>query len=452
MRRVASLSLQVKLLLSFAVVIALTAGLGTYFSYRLVDQAFGDYVVRRMTLQEQGMLRLISRYVTETGDYEGVVELLENSSPPPAWLLVSPDGDIVYAPDPKIIGDRITEQQRGTGISLSVEDGHLWTMIPVSISRPTGEQERAFTSTVTRSLWGAAAVGAAVALILGLLLMRGITRPLQRLAAATRRIAEGNLSERVEKTSQDAIGRLAASFNDMAESLEQATENQKQLIADISHELRSPITVLRSSLEAMRDHLVEPNDETIAGLHDRVLLTARLVDDLQQLALADAGRLSISQGTVDLGALVNTVAEMIGVQLEDAGIRLEMSVSTKVPVIQGDQHRIEQALFNLLSNALRHTPEGGTISVRTHLAGQEAVVSVCDSGSGVAEGDLPYVFERFYRADASRDRATGGSGLGLAIAKALIEAHGGRIWVENRAAGGACFRFSLPVSGNAATL
>ncbi len=448
MRRVASLSLQAKILLSFAVVIVLTAGLGTFFSYRLVDQAFGDYVVRRITIQEQGMLRLIYRYVTETGDYEGVEELLGSSSPPASWLLVNPDGEIAYAPNAELIGERVTEEERGTGVSLSVEDGHLWTMIPVTVSRPTGEQERAFTSTVTRSLWEAAAVGAAAALILGLLLMRGITRPLQRLAAATRRIAEGNLTERVEKTSQDAIGRLAASFNDMAESLEQATENQKQLIADISHELRSPITVLRSSLEAMRDHLVEPDDTTIAGLHDRVLLTARLVDDLQQLALADAGRLSIHQETVDLGALVNAIAEMIGVQLEDAGIRLEMSASTELPTVQGDRHRIEQALFNLLSNALRHTPEGGTISIRTRLADGDVVVSVCDTGAGVAGGDLPHVFERFYRADASRDRATGGSGLGLAIAKALIEAHGGRIWVENQPTGGACFRFSLPASGH----
>ena len=449
MRRVASLSLQAKILLSFAVVIVLTAGLGTFFSYRLVDQAFGDYVVRRITIQEQGMLRLISRYVTETGDYEGVEELLASSTPPASWLLVNPDAEIVYAPNAEFIGERVTEDERGTGVSLSFEDGHPWTMIPVMVSRPTGEQERAFTSTVTRSLWEAAAVGAAAALILGLLLMRGITRPLQRLAAATRRIAEGNLTERVEKRSQDAIGRLAASFNDMAESLEQATENQKQLIADISHELRSPITVLRSSLEAIRDHLVEPDDATIAGLHDRVLLTARLVDDLQQLALADAGRLSMNREGVDLGALVKAAAEMIGVQLEDAGIRLEMSVPTELPAVQGDRHRIEQALFNLLSNAMRHTPEGGTISIRVRRTGGDVVVSVCDTGTGVAKADLPHVFERFYRADTSRDRATGGSGLGLAIAKALVEAHGGRIWVENQPNGGACFRFSLPASGHA---
>lgn len=445
MMRLARLSLQLKILLAFAVVIALTAGLGTYFSGVFVDRAFEDYVVRRITLQEQGMLRMISRYVTETGNYDGVRDILENATPRPSWLLVNPDGEIVYAPDPEIVGERIAEQQRGTGVALSIENGHLWTMIPVTISRPTGEQERMFTSTVARSLWGAAAVGAAVALVLGLALLRGITQPLKRLAAATRRIAEGNLSERVEATSNDAIGRLVESFNDMAASLERATDNQKQLIADISHELRSPITVLRSSLEAMLDHLVEPDEQHIAALHSRVLLTSRLVDDLQQLALADAGRLPIDRQAVDLGALVELVVEMIGVQLEDAGISLETRLAAGLPPVRGDRHRIEQALLNLLSNALRHTPAGGTISIRVHLADQEAVVSVCDTGPGVAEQDMPYVFDRFYRADASRDRETGGSGLGLAIAKALIEAHEGRIWVENRRRGGACFRFALPV-------
>jgi two-component system sensor histidine kinase BaeS len=278
--------------------------------------------------------------------------------------------------------------------------------------------------------------------------MRGITRPLNRLAAATRRIAEGNFSERVERAGSDAIGRLAESFNNMAASLARATDNQKQLIADISHELRSPITVLRSSLEAMRDGLVEPDEQHIAALHNRVLLTSRLVDDLQQLALADAGRLSINRQPVDLQALVELTTEMIGVQLEDAGIHLETGLAGKLPLVQGDRHRIEQALLNLLSNALRHTPEGGTIAIRTHLADRDAVVSVCDTGPGVAEADVPYVFDRFYRADASRDRETGGSGLGLAIAKALVEAHEGRIWVENNARGGACFRFSLPTSGD----
>ena len=445
MKRPGNLSLQAKILLAFAVVIALTAGFGSYFSGVFVDQAFEDYVVRRITMQEQGMLRLISRYVSDTGNYEAVKEILQNTSPPPSWLLVNPEGEVVYAPDPDIVGARIAEQERGTGVSLSIDSEHLWTMIPVTISRPTGVQERMFTSTVTRSLWIAAAVSAAVALVLGMALLRGITRPLKRLAVATRRIAEGKFSERVEEAGSDAIGRLAESFNDMAASLERATDSQKQLIADISHELRSPITALRSSLEAMRDGLVEPDEQHIAALHNRVLLTSRLVDDLQQLALADAGRLSMNTQAVDLRVLVNLAVEMLGVQLEDAGIALETRLTGVLPAVKGDRHRIEQVLLNLLSNAVRHTPEGGTISIRTHLDDQEAVVSICDTGPGVAEQERQHVFERFYRADAARDRETGGTGLGLAIAKAIIEAHAGRIWVENRPQGGACFRFSLPI-------
>jgi signal transduction histidine kinase len=217
------------------------------------------------------------------------------------------------------------------------------------------------------------------------------------------------------------------------------------MIADISHELRTPITALRSGLEAMRDGLIDANQESFAGLHNKTLLTARLVEDLQQLALADAGRLSIRTTRCDVRDLLGMIEATVGVQLEDAGIRFELHIEDGVGEIRADRQRIEQVILNLLANASRYTPEGGAVCVSVEDASSGAVrFSICDTGPGLTANDLQHAFDRFYRADKARAEG-GGAGLGLAIAKALIEAHRGRIWAENRPEGGACFRFEMPM-------
>ncbi|GAI07917.1 unnamed protein product, partial [marine sediment metagenome] len=200
-----------------------------------------------------------------------------------------------------------------------------------------------------------------------------------------------------------------------------------------------------TGLEGLRDGLLEPTPENFAALHNKILLTSRLVGDLQQLALADAGQLSIKRGTCDLGGLVEQIRATIEVELEDMGIELFIDLPKDLSPVEADSQRVEQVLLNLLSNAERYTPEGGSIRISARvLAGGKVRVSICDSGPGLSDEDLAHIFDRFYRADKSRTRESGGAGLGLAIAKALVEAHGGKIWAENAPEGGACFHFTLP--------
>ncbi|MFC2095343.1 ATP-binding protein, partial [Candidatus Bipolaricaulota bacterium] len=247
--------------------------------------------------------------------------------------------------------------------------------------------------------------------------------------------------------SADELGRLASSFNEMAASLESSEQVKKRLIADISHELRTPITAVRTTLEGLRDGVMQPTQETLTALHDKILLVTRLVQDLHQLALADTGRLSIQPSPISIARILETILETIGVQLEDEDIHLERAIEASLPSVEADAHRIEQVLLNLLANAIRHTPEGGRILVRAKQVEAEIQVAVCDSGPGLSETDLSHVFDRFYRADAARSSETG-TGLGLSITKALVEAHGGRIWAENLPEGGACFAFTLPITSS----
>jgi signal transduction histidine kinase len=246
---------------------------------------------------------------------------------------------------------------------------------------------------------------------------------------------------------KDELGHLADSFNEMASSLEKAEKAKRQMIADVSHELRTPLTVLRTALEGLRDGVLEPTPENFASLHNKTLLTSRLVDDLQQLALADAGELTIQKSACDLGQLLAHIQTTIGVQLEDSDIQFSLHIAKDLPKVEADSQRIEQVVLNLLSNAVRHTPEGGTIRLTAReTEGSLVQVTLCNTGPRLSDEDLIHVFDRFYRAEPSRSREKGGAGLGLAIAKALIEAHGGRIWAENDPSRGACFRFTLPVS------
>lgn len=309
--------------------------------------------------------------------------------------------------------------------------------------------ERHFLGAVSRSLWIAEILVSVVGILLAFGLLRQLTGPLKQLTTASQQIAQGELSKRVSVKSNDELGRLAGSFNEMAASLEKAEAVKRQMIADVSHELRTPLTVLRTALEGLRDGVIEPTQENFAALHNKTLLTSRLVDDLHQLALADAGQLSIKKTTCELDPLFSHIHATIGAQLEDSGVRFLVESSPNLPDVNVDKQRIEQVILNLLSNAIRHTPRGGTIRMTVRsIRDNEVEVSVCNTGPRLSDEDLVHVFDRFYRADTSRSREEGGAGLGLAIAKALIEAHGGRIWAENAPAGGACFRFTLPLASD----
>jgi two-component system sensor histidine kinase BaeS len=439
------LSLQTRLLISFAIVIVLATAAGYLFINRSVNRAFSDFTVRSFTMQDQIMVQLIVAYYAQNGSLEGLVDLLNRDPRGTPILLVDPDRRVVYAPEERYVGRRLDESQLREGQAITLPTGEIWTLVPYRSVAGRDELESAFLRTTRRAMWLAGSTAGLAGLFLALFLLRQTTNPLRQLEAATRRIATGHLDERVEVRSSDEIARLARSFNEMAESLQAGEQTQRRLIADISHELRTPLTAVRSALEGLRDGLIDPTEATFAALHDRILLLTRLVNDLHQLALADAGQLSIQRRPTRLQPIVDGIVETVGAQVEDVGLILEEQVDADLPALDIDPQRIEQVLLNLLSNAIRHTPQGGRILLRAERNDNiEAVVTVCDSGPGLPPEELPHVFDRFYQADPAR--AGGGAGLGLSIARALVEAHGGRIWAENLPEGGACFSFTLPLA------
>jgi two-component system OmpR family sensor kinase/two-component system sensor histidine kinase BaeS len=437
-------SFQTKLLISFVLVIVLTTVVGYYLINRAVDRAFSNFTARSFQRQDLIFRQILGSYYERVGSWNGVDRLLTRTNEPLPFVLVDATGRVVIAPERSQIGKTVPREDLKPGVAIEVNGERVGTILPPSTTyRESIEQ--GFLRTVRSALWVAAAVVGAIGILLSALLLRQLTDPLKRLDTAAKEIACGNLSSRVPVSSPDELGHLAQSFNEMASSLEEAERVKQQMIADVSHELRTPISVVRTGLEGLRDGLLEPTQENFTALHNKILLTTRLVGDLQQLALADAGQLSIQRGVCDLGELVEQIRATIGVELEDAGIDLIIDLPDDLPAVEADSQRIEQVLLNLLSNAERYTPQGGMIRISARaLAGGRVRVSVCDSGPGLSDEDLAHIFDRFYRADKSRARESGGAGLGLAIAKALVEAHGGQIWAENASPGGACFHFTLP--------
>jgi signal transduction histidine kinase len=444
--RLRRLSFSAKLLTAFAVIIALTSLAGYFFSSLSVNRAFSDFTAGRATQQDRVTFNSFAMLYMQTRDMETTLAwLVEEDANLPA-VIVNQAGIVVYSPNLSQVevGRHLDPDILAQGIAFTTADEQQWTFLPTRFLAGI-EIEESYLQRSRRSLWLASLTAGIAAILASFLLIRQLTGPLRKLDQAARRVATGRFDEHVDIVSSDEIGRLATSFNEMATSLAESEQVRKRLIADISHELRTPITAVRTTLEGLRDGLMEPTQETLTALHDKILLTTRLVQDLHQLALADAGRLSMHPGPVSIEQVLDTILETIGVQMEDEEIRLVREIDSGLPVVQADVHRIEQVLLNLLSNAIRHTPQGGSIRVRALQVEDGVQVEIRDSGPGLSETDRQHVFDRFYRADASRTGDTGAC-LGLSIAKAWIEAHKGRIWAENAPQGGACFTFVLPLS------
>ncbi len=302
---------------------------------------------------------------------------------------------------------------------------------------------------INRAALIAGLIAGGVALLLSLLLAYRLLRPVRELTLAAGRMAQGDLSQQVPVRGEDELAQLGRTFNQMAQSLRQAQNSRQAMTADIAHELRTPLAVQRANLEALQDGIYPPTSENLTLVLEQNQLLTRLVDDLRVLALADAGELALERVSADLGALAGRVVEQFGAQAAARGVTLEMhrlggESDGALSQCSLDPMRIEQILSNLLSNALRHTPQGGRVMVSLAWSHSWAELAVQDSGPGIPEDALPHVFERFYRADRSRSRAEGGTGLGLAIARRLAELHGGTLEAANALQGGAVFTLRLP--------
>jgi signal transduction histidine kinase len=302
-----------------------------------------------------------------------------------------------------------------------------------------------FISNLSETLWLVGLLGVALALLLGWLFTRQIVAPLGEVATAARRIAKGDLTQKVRIRGSSELVELGESFNRMAETLSHDRELRQNMVADIAHELRTPLSVLQANIEAMQDGVLEASTESLASLHQETSMLARLIDDLRILSLAESGQLEFHPRNTDLKKLSSRIIEVMGLQFSSKNIDLALEVSDSLAQIFVDPDRIEQVLRNLLSNAYLYTPEGGRVMLKLITDGEDVVASVTDTGAGIPPKDLPHIFERFYRVDRSRTRRTGGSGIGLAIVKQLVEAMGGRVWATSEASKGSTFFFRLPI-------
>jgi signal transduction histidine kinase len=290
-----------------------------------------------------------------------------------------------------------------------------------------------------------AGASSTAALIAALLLGRSIARPLERLRGAAAGLSEGDLAARAPEGGPAESRELAVAFNEMAGNIEQLFDARRELVAWASHDLRTPLASLQAMLEAVEDGLVEP-ERYVPAMREQVEGLAALVDDLFELARLDAGAVTLELSEEQPAWLVAACLRGVEAEAESRRIRLEAQIADDLPPVLCAPDKVERVLYNLLVNALRHTPSDGSVAVRVEPAGRAVRISVEDTGAGLEPETASRMFERFWRRDQARTRGNGGSGLGLAIARGLVEAHGGRIWAESGRSGGATVSFTLPVA------
>lgn len=333
--------------------------------------------------------------------------------------------------------ERHMEQMHGLGMG-PMRQGGMANEMAASI-------QQAFQQSVLEALLLSGLAALATAVMVSVLLARRMAGPIQGLAAASQRLASGKYSERVAVTGDDELARLASSFNEMADALEHVERRRTELIGDIAHELRTPIASVQGYLEGLLDGVVEPTDRTFAKLSDETGRLRRLVDDLQELSRAEAHQIPLTLQSLSPGVIAQTTVDRLASGFSEKGLDLFVSVPQGTPPVHADMDRAVQVLTNLLTNALRYTPAPGRVELSVAPVMQGIAFVVSDSGVGISPEDLPHVFERFYRSDKSRSRASGGSGVGLTIARALAESMGGWITAESPSTlGGSRFTFVLP--------
>jgi len=356
----------------------------------------------------------------------------------------------------RVEGDRLEEQVLVVrGPRIDPRDGAGATVGRLYLLPPgePGSRGRGpgFVQSMNRAVPLAVGVAGIAAILIAAAVSRRILRPVEALTAAARRVEKGELGQTVEVASKDEIGDLARAFNAMSASVARAETLRRGMVADVAHELRTPLTNIRCQIEALQDGLASPDRAVIDSLHDETMLLQRVIDDLQEMALAEAGELRLAIGNLDVSGEIARAVAAFQARAGALEVTIGANPSPGIPPLAADPERLGQILRNLLSNALAHTPAGGRVEVAARRAGASCEISVRDTGEGIAAEHLPLVFERFYRADPSRARATGGAGLGLAIVKKLAEAHGGGVRVESAPGQGAAFFVSLPLARPAAS-
>jgi len=446
--------MRLKLIFSFILIVlvsiasvSLIARIGTAREVHAV--MLGD------TSNTRGLVSELQTYYQARHGWEGAGSLLGKPGHGPGGmgkgmgqhLRLADDRGVIVADSAAAPAGQLTAEEMGRAIPIEVDEEIVGYLLSEGGMGFAPGSESMLLYRLNRAALIAGLIGGGLSLLLGLALAYGLLRPVSELTRAASRLAKGDLSQRVAVRGKDELAMLAATFNRMAESLERAENARRALTADIAHELRNPLAVQRASLEAIQDGVYPLSLESLQPILEQNHLLTRLVEDLRTLALADAGQLQLERTPTDIPALVERILDRFAPQASAQSVKLTLSTPpTPPPLLLADPMRLEQIIGNLLSNALRYTPPGGSIECVITLQRAALSLTIHDAGPGIPAEALPHIFERFYRADKSRSRAEGGSGLGLAIARQLAEAHGGTLTAANHPAGGAVFTLLLPLS------
>ncbi len=445
-RRIASLkvSLQWRLLAAFVLVVLIAVSVVALVGAQNTSSEFNTFVQFSGRMQHRPLVMILTQYYAQHQSWAGAQDLLATNV---GWMLermvvVDAQNIVVADSADTRLGQKFTPASTDLSFDIQVAGRTVGRMY--LNPSPEGTQLNIdFLQATTRGIVWAGLAASLVAVALSLLIARRITAPVSALTTAARKMAQGDLNQRVPANSSDEIGELGTAFNTMASSLARIDQLRRNLVADVAHELRTPLTSVLGSLEALRDGVVEPTPEFLDSAYEEGLLLKRLVDDLQELSLAEAGQIQLDRQPVVLVDIVDGAVRAVAELARSKKIALDAAVPPDVRV-EVDAARIGQVLRNLLTNALAFTAASGRVTITAQPASAWVELAVTDTGSGIAAEDLPFVFERFYRADKSRARATGGAGLGLAIARQWVEAHGGTIWVASEPGRGTTFTLTLP--------
>jgi signal transduction histidine kinase len=379
-------------------------------------------------------------------------------SVPTGWMVVTrdPDGSTeTRGPDlgelPRLRVDSPRWGVIGANVFATVPTGDGGSVTALTRSPSRGFLGRLSATTgFLQSVWWqfllVGMVAAGVSLAVARQMARGMTQPLRDMASAARRMETGDYSVRVQTRSRDEVGRLAAAFNRMSGELENLEQSRRDLVANVSHELKTPIAAIRAHLENLLDGVETPDPATLEVMLAQVERLGRLVDQLLDLSRLESGEVPLRLESLPLQSLVDDLISEIGMARPGRGVQVRNDVPADLPALSADRERVHQVLFNLVDNAVRFTPIGGSVTVTARRRNGAVEVAVSDTGAGIPAEHLPRLFERFYRADPARARGDGGTGIGLAIARSVVEAHGGQIRAESEPGRGSVFTFDLPAA------
>ncbi len=442
-------SITIKLILSFLVIGLISIAIIVLLARQNTQTEFNRFVAGG---RGEDLVTELANYYQTKGSWDGVDEVFTpGTNPPkegaknyPSFTIADENGLALFDGGGYHMGDLIPEHDLKFNIPITVDEETVGILIMERMPFPGSPREEEFLQRINQLLIYSAIGASLVALLLGVFLSRTLTRPIRELTLATHAVSEGDLNQQVPIRSKDELGELARAFNKMSAELSRSVNARKQMTADIAHELRTPLSLILGHAEAVHDGVLPSSPENFEIIREEAARLEHLVDDLRILSLADAGELPIQPQTVSPARLLEEVATLYRFQMQTKDLTLDLDIASPLPDLEVDPGRMTQVLTNILDNAVRHTPAGGRITLAARGISGGVEFLVCDTGLGLPADDLPRIFDRFYRADASRVRDEGGSGLGLAIAKSIVLAHGGQIRAESALGNGLTVIITLP--------